>query len=90
MLKGPSLDKTTRTNQIARPPSVHDWWRPEPSCAEPKRVSSLSCSLRYAGSRIETSHDHSGEKAQACLEIMGDFIDDAIGLYQTTTAETWE
>ena len=46
--------------------------------------------LRYADSRIDTSHDYSGEKAQACLEIMGDFIDDAIGLYQTMTGETWE
>lgn len=46
--------------------------------------------LRYADSRIGTSHDYSGEKAQACLEIMGDFIDDAIGLHQTMTQETWE
>ena len=46
--------------------------------------------LRYADGRIGTSHDYSGEKAQACLEIMGDFIDDAVGLYQTMTGETWE
>ena len=46
--------------------------------------------LRYADGRIGTSHDYSGEKAQACLEIMSDFIDDAIGLYQTMTQETWE
>ena len=37
--------------------------------------------LRYADSRINTSHDYSGEKAQACLEIIGGFIADAIGLY---------
>ena len=43
----------------------------------------------YADARIGTAHDYSGEKAQACLGIMGDFIDDAIGLYQTMTKETW-
>ncbi len=45
--------------------------------------------LRYADARIDTSHDYDGEKAQACLELMSDFIDDAIGLYQTMTGETW-
>ena len=44
----------------------------------------------YTDARIGTAHDYSGEKAQACLEIMGDFIDDAIGLYQTMTGETWD
>ena len=29
------------------------------------------------------------EKAQAYLELMPDFIDDAIGLYQTMSGETW-
>ena len=46
--------------------------------------------LRYADTRVDTSHDYSSEKAQACLEIMGNFIDDAIGLYQTMSGETWE
>ena len=49
----------------------------------------LHCGLgEWSGcteSRVGTAHDYSGEKAQACLEIMGDFIDDAIGLYQTMT-----
>ncbi len=44
----------------------------------------------YVDARIGTAHDYSGEKAQACLDIMGDFIDDAIGLYQTMTGETWD
>ena len=44
----------------------------------------------YTDARIGTAHDYGGEKAQACLEIMGDFIDDAIGLYQTMTGETWD
>lgn len=46
--------------------------------------------LRYAGARIDTSHDYDGEKGKACLELMPDFIDDAIGLYQTMTGTTWE
>lgn len=46
--------------------------------------------MRYAERRIDTAHDYSAEKAQACLEIIGDFIDDAIGLYQTMTGKTWE
>ena len=46
--------------------------------------------FKYAAVRIDTSHDYSGEKAQDCLELMGDFIDDAIGLYQTMSGTTWE
>lgn len=46
--------------------------------------------ILYADARIGTSHDYSGEKAQAALELMGDFIDDAIGLYQTMSKECWE
>ena len=35
--------------------------------------------LRYAEARIDTSHNYDGEKAQACLLLVPDFIDDAIG-----------
>ena len=45
--------------------------------------------LQYANARNDTSHDYDGEKARACLELMPDFIDDAIGLYQTMSEETW-
>ena len=48
-------------------------------------ASSLEQWLQYAQTRIDTSHDYDGEKAQASLELMHDFIDDAIGLYQTMT-----
>ena len=44
----------------------------------------------YVQARIGTSHDYDGEKVKDCLELMPDFIDDAIGLYQTMTAKTWE
>ena len=53
-------------------------------------VTPLEQWLAYAEARIDTTHDYSGEKAQACLEITGNFIDDAIGLYQTMSGETWE
>ena len=46
--------------------------------------------LRYANARVDTSHDYDGEKAKACLKLMPDFIDDAIGLYQTMSGETWD
>jgi len=52
--------------------------------------STLEQWMGYAATRIDTSHDYSGEKAQACIRMMGDFIDDAIGLYQTMSGETWE
>ena len=45
--------------------------------------------MRYASARTDTSHDYDGEKAKACLELMPDFIDDAIGLYQIMSGETW-
>ena len=45
--------------------------------------------LHYADARVDTAHDYSGEKAQACLELMPAFIDDAIGLYQTMSEEAW-
>ncbi len=51
--------------------------------------SSLDQWLRYAEARIGTSHDYDGEKARACLELVPDFIDDAIDLYQTMTRKTW-
>ena len=46
--------------------------------------------FRYVEARIDTSHDYDGEKAQACLALVPDFIDDAIGLYQTMSGATWE
>ena len=46
--------------------------------------------LRYANARVNTAHDYSPEKADASLELMEEFIGDAIGLYQTLTGNTWE
>jgi len=53
-------------------------------------VSSLEQWLSYADARIHTSDDYSGENAEDALLLMADFIDDAIGLYQTMSGNTWE
>lgn len=46
--------------------------------------------LKYADARTSTAHDYSGKKAAEVLLIVGDFIDDAIGLFQTMSGTTWE
>ncbi|OQX28794.1 MAG: nucleotidyltransferase [Spirochaeta sp. LUC14_002_19_P3] len=46
--------------------------------------------LKYGNARINTSHDYSGEKADEALEIIDNFVSDAITLYQTLSGETWE
>ena len=53
-------------------------------------ASSVEQWLKYADARTSTAHDYSGEKAEETLAVVGDFIDDAIGLYQTMTGTTWE
>lgn len=53
-------------------------------------ASSVDQWLKYAEARIDTAHDYSGDKAAGALLVGGDFIDDAIGLYQTMTKTTWE
>ena len=45
--------------------------------------------FRYAEARTDTTHDYDGRKARACLELIPDFLDDAIRLYETLTGETW-
>lgn len=45
--------------------------------------------LSYANSRIDTAHDYSGEKAENCIGMMGDFIADAIGLYEILMDDRW-
>jgi nucleotidyltransferase substrate binding protein (TIGR01987 family) len=53
-------------------------------------VSSVEQWLQYADARIGTAHDYSGDKAAETLVVIEDFLDDAIGLYQTMTGTTWE
>jgi nucleotidyltransferase substrate binding protein (TIGR01987 family) len=52
--------------------------------------SSLERWLAYADARTSTAHDYSGKKAKLVLKIVGQFIDDAIGLYQTMTGIRWK
>jgi nucleotidyltransferase substrate binding protein (TIGR01987 family) len=53
-------------------------------------ASSVEQWLKYADARTGSAHDYSGDKAIETLMIVEDFIDDAIGLYQTMTGSTWE
>jgi nucleotidyltransferase substrate binding protein (TIGR01987 family) len=53
-------------------------------------TSSVEQWLKYADARTSTAHDYSGEKSAETLLIVGDFIADAIGIYQTMTGATWE
>ena len=53
-------------------------------------AASLEQWFRYADVRIDTAYGYGGEKAQACLGLIPDFIDDAIGLYQTLSGAAWE
>lgn len=46
--------------------------------------------IGYLNARNSTAHDYDGEKALASLVRVPDFIDDAIGLYQTMSGLPWE
>lgn len=46
--------------------------------------------IQYADARTNTAHDYNEKKAADCLELIPDFLDDAIGLYQTMTGTSWE
>ena len=52
--------------------------------------SSVEQWLKYADARTATAHDYSGEKAAEALLIVGDFTDDAIGLYQRMSGSSRE
>ena len=73
---------------IANPPNS-----PKPVFRLANENSLLSANLEqwleYAEARINTSHDYDGEKANACLALVPDFLADAIDLYQILTGETW-
>ena len=52
--------------------------------------SSVGQWLKYARTRIDTSHDYSGEKADIALAILDDFVKDAVALYEKMTQERWQ
>ena len=45
--------------------------------------------LVYADARVDTSHDYSGEKAQATIDTACAFAGDAAALYQKMTGKPW-
>ncbi len=51
--------------------------------------SSVEQWLKYADARTSTAHDYSGVKAADTLLIVGDFIADAIRLYEMMTGDVW-
>ena len=53
-------------------------------------TSDITLWIKYADARIGTSHDYSNKKAQDALNLMKDFIADAIDLYILMTNTTWE
>ena len=50
---------------------------------ENKVIDNIEDWLSYANARVDTSHDYSEEKAAFALELIEDFIKDAISLYDT-------
>ena len=45
---------------------------------------------RYVQTRIDTTHDYDQVKAENAIEIMPEFIADAIRLYTKLTGEAWK
>ena len=45
--------------------------------------------IKYINARNNTAHDYDARKAEDCLQIIDQFISDAITLYQTMTGEKW-
>ena len=50
---------------------------------------SLAQWFKYTNARTDTSHDYDEDKALACLDLVPDFIADAIQLYNEMTGEPW-
>ena len=46
--------------------------------------------IQYANARTSTAHDYSGEKAEAALALMEQFIADASKLYTEMSGRSWE
>jgi nucleotidyltransferase substrate binding protein (TIGR01987 family) len=46
--------------------------------------------FNYLTAQNNTAHDYSGEKAKESLKVMENYIDNAIGLYQTMSGKTWK
>ena len=44
----------------------------------------------YVQTRIDTTHDYDQVKAENAIELMPEFIADAVGLYTELTGEAWK
>lgn len=53
-------------------------------------VSEVEDWFDYLDARNSTAHDYSEDKAEKTVEVISEFIDDAIGLYQSMSGETWD
>ena len=56
---------------------------------ENKIIDNIDGWLEYANARVATSHDYSEEKSSHTLELVENFIRDAIELYEKMTDESW-
>ncbi len=67
---------------------------PKPLFREANKQNLLSSPFEkwcdYIDTRNTTSHVYSAEKAQECLALIENFIDDAIGLYQSMSEQGWQ
>ncbi len=50
---------------------------------------SLEQWLAYADARTNTSHNYDGKKAKKCLQLVPNFIVDAIELYESMSGNSW-
>ena len=46
--------------------------------------------IKYIDIRNSTAHEYGIEKIDELIELLPDFIDDAIGIYQIMTKQSWE
>lgn len=68
--------------------------------ASPKPLLRIACDnglfrdveklLKYADARVATSHDYSDIKVSEAINLVDDFIQDAIGFYETISGKKWK
>jgi nucleotidyltransferase substrate binding protein (TIGR01987 family) len=56
---------------------------------ENRLFANIEAWLSYAGARIDTAHDYSGEKANSALALMAHFVEDAVALYCAMSGQKW-
>ena len=56
----------------------------------PVLQSPLSQWFKYVDMRNTTAHEYGVEKVDEAVELLPDFIEDAIGLYQAMSGQSWD